>query len=1233
MTNDQSEVDSQPPIADDTDTEEIQLTDEQQDALILDRNVTITAGAGTGKTTTLTQRYLEFLRSNPEATPENVVTITFTRKAAAELQKRVREEVYAELEAADSPEEYARWRDVLDEIDDSYTHTIHAFCARLLRENAIQAPVPVKFDVLDGDDAADLQREVVTDYLDSHEHDQDVDLLSRLFGSRSKLTDILTELLDARPDSEAWLSAWQDRDVDDYLEFLWDNVCELDPDRATAVLQADPVQEAFETAHRFAEADLDVDDGADGVEVLREIAAVADRVGDTTDDRAPLRQCRALYDILEKSSGGLYASASYHLVGTKANWNNETDAYDECKASLEPLLESLQEIEEPTRTVPNDLDRNSAHYVIALTTVFADTLDAYAAEKTRRDALDFPDLIERSIAFLEDSSEVRESLRNQFSAVMVDEFQDTDHRQWELISLLTGLTDDDVATDNVFLVGDKKQSIYGFRGAEVTTFDAAAADLAAQNRRLDRDGIPDGEQDSPTAMELSGNFRTLDGTLTFLNELFERVFAPLEGTYAEYEAEPQSLSFERDRIEAVDDLTGSVEYLLVPEDDDDAAALLGSDHPVVDAAAEHSIAGEAQALGDRLSTLLADPPTIVDTETGERRPAEPSDVAILLRRRTHLDRYQRALDAHDLPYSVVSGVGFYDTPEVQALTNLLRVLADPDDDISLYGVLRSPLFGFTDGRLSALSTGEGSLWDALQATDDQQLADAAQLLTDWRELAGCVDSETTEVLPWNRVLTQVIDDTSYLVSIAADESGQQAVANVEKFRDEIRDWSESGTRTAASLLRRIDRRVELDPREGEAEVPDGTEGVRIMTIHAAKGLEFPIVTVPDLGSDLNFGQSIDDHGHVRLITDHDAEPFLTVNGPSPADPFEDENTTAHRYADDIERPQERAEAKRLLYVACTRARDHLLLCGTHKFDSVDDEPALASVRDPDEAKTWRDWLQPILFDDDELLPAVIDDGEAQTQLGEATYTVRLPGGSVQWTPEKVEADSEFPRIEIPDQPQSEEQTRVTATQLVDAAEESADGQATSGTQRSSADGSDLPRNEFGTIVHRVLEFDAPRSEWPMLIRRIAGVNGFTVTDETIDAVMEHVDDATSFLDELAAAHPNTETHEELSVSVDVGSLRIVGDIDHLRVTPEAYIITDYKTNRLTRRTTGDMADHYRPQLMSYALALLQSDPSRAVVANLRFTTVGKTESFRWTSDDQEALVQELRSLGETIESS
>jgi len=1222
----------------------LDLTDEQEDALVLDRNVAITAGAGTGKTTTLAQRYLEHLRSDSDAMPTDIVTITFTRKAAAELEARVRREAYGELAAADSPAERARWRAVLDEIDEGYTHTIHAFCARLLRENAVQAPVPMGFDVLDETDAAALRREVAVDFVDANADDEDVALLSGLFGSHGRLVDVLSGLLNEGPDGEAWLDAWRDADPDDYVDYLWEHVCALDGDAATVFFEADAVRDALATARRFGAETFDTDD-ADGIAVLREIAAVTDGLPAATDPRASQRACRELYDRLETSSGGLYASASHHLIGTKATWGDETDAYDDCKAALNALLDRLSEIEDAVRTTPGDRERNSAHYVLALARVFERVLDAYETRKESRTALDFSDLIETAVDFLRADADARAALRESVSALMVDEFQDTDGRQWELIALLAELADDGVETDNVFLVGDKKQSIYGFRGADVTTFDAAKSALREENRRLGRDSLPGGEQAVPTEMELSGNFRTLEGPLAFLNELFETVFEPegetaAEGeSAAEYEADSQPLSFERGRIGDADGLHGSVEYLAVPEDEAGAAAVLGADHPVTEAATEHPVAAEAEALGHRLSTLLADPPRVYDTDAGTTRAATPDDVAILLRRRTHLDRYQRALDDHGVPHTVVSGVGFYDTPEVRTLTNLLRVLADPDDAVSLYGVLRSPLFGFTDDRLASVAANEGALWDALRTTDDGQLADAADLLRRWRELSGCARTDETEVLPWNRVLTRVFDDTGYLVSVGADEGGRQAVANVEKFRDEIREWSEAGTRTAASLLRRIDRQARLDPREGEAAVPDGTDGVRILTVHAAKGLEFPIVAVPDLGSDLNFGRSVDEHGHVRLVTEHDDDPFLAVSGPSSTDAFDVRKTTAHDYADAVELPRERAEAKRLLYVACTRTRDHLLLCGTHGFDTSGEAIAVEAANDPSEASAWRDYLQPALLEREGLVAELIERGETRARIGDAPYTVRLPGAGTSRTDPAADPTADpaadptgaYPRIEVPDRPERAGRPRVTATQLVEAAA----SRTTEGNERSDhgydgdAEETGLPRNEFGTIVHRVLESDASRAEWPGLIERVAGVNGFDVPDAAIAELVDHVADARSFLDRQDAGG-EAETYEELSVSVDVGPSRVVGDIDHLRVTPEAFVITDYKTNRIGERTTAALAEHYRPQLMSYAVALLEHAPERTVHANLRFTDAGTTESFRWSAADQSDLTAELAELSERV---
>jgi len=1212
------------------DASDFELTDEQDDALVLDRNVTITAGAGTGKTTTLTERYLELLNADPDCRPTNIATITFTRKAAAELETRVREEIYAELAAADT-DDYARWREVLDDLSEGYIHTIHAFCARLLRENAVHAPVPMEFEVLDEDEAATLQRQVVVEYLDAHKTASDVRLASQLFGSHDRLVDILTGLLNERPDSEAWLKTWRDRDIDDYMSYLWEHVCDFDADTAANFFTAPAVKDALETATDFTKREFEMTDPPDGVAVLRDIDRIV-----TTDyeDNEAQRRCRELYDRLETSSGGLYASASHHLIGTKSSWEGATTAYSECKDALNALLDELSAIEAELQTTPGEVEANSAHYVFALLRVFDDITDAYTAEKATQEALDFPDLIATTLEFLTTNPEIQAEIRAQFQGLMVDEFQDTDHRQWELVSTLAGLVNTDIETNSVFLVGDKKQSIYSFRGADVTTFETAKAALQDENKRLGRDSIPDGTQASPTELELSGNFRTLESPLTVLNELFAQVFEPLGDAHDSYEATPQRLTSRRDETEPTEQLTGSVEYMIVPEDDEAATELCGDSHPVTRAASEHAIAAEAEALGARLAALLESAPTVFDTDAEESRPAEPRDIAILLRRRTHLDRYQRALDSYNIPYSVISGRGFYDTPAVQTLINLLRVLADPTDAISLYGVLRSPLFGFTDDRLADLATGEQTLWDALTDAADGQLSTAATKLTEWRALAGCIQSDTTPVKPWNQVLTQVFDDTGYLISIGADENGSQAVANVEKFRDEIREWSDGGTRTAASLLRRINRQAELDVQEGEAEIPAGTEGVRIMTIHAAKGLEFPIVAVPDLGSDLNFGRSVDDYGYVRLVADHDADPLLAVGGPSPSDAYTVDKTIAHEYADTIELPRERAEAKRLLYVACTRTRDHLLLCGTHSIDTGADDLALESAPPAAEATAWKNWVQPALLDHDELLKTVVADGTTQYRLGDGTYSVSLPPITDPLAEQTAGSQAEtsgFPHLEIPEPDLPASKQRETATELVQAAKdrnaaaESSDSFGLSMIQTTSPN-NEISSTVFGTIVHRILECGAPESEWPRLARRIAGITDVSLSESDLADIIAHVDDATSFLSDQATKYPNTETYAELTISVDVGEYQIVGDIDHLRVTPDRFVITDYKTNDLSSRSPEALATQYRPQMMSYAVGLMEHDSHRDIEANLRFTDAGRTETFVWSPTDQQRLIDEILSI-------
>jgi ATP-dependent helicase/nuclease subunit A len=401
-----------------------------------------------------------------------------------------------------------------------------------------------------------------------------------------------------------------------------------------------------------------------------------------------------------------------------------------------------------------------------------------------------------------------------------------------------------------------------------------------------------------------------------------------------------------------------------------------------------------------------------------------------------------------------------------------------------------------------------------------------------------------------------------------------------------------------------------------------------MTIHSAKGLEFPIITVPDLGSRLNFGRSVDDHGYVRLVDGTDnAPPVPAVGGPDPADAFTIEKTAVHEYAGRQALPRERAESKRLLHVACTRTRDHLLLCGTHEIDL--DESGDIELGEPaafDDADRWRDWLQPPLLDED-LVTRAVREGQAHGEIGEASYTVRKPPRPVDWKTDDDAVDSP-PEISIPSPSTSAPAKRIAATSLVTAvADASRDGHSYFQPQVSAG----LSPTTFGTVVHRINELRPPREEWPALVRRLSGMAGEEPSETDLRDVVEHAADAIEFADQLEAKAQPLAVYDEYPVVARIGESRIVGDIDRLLVTPDAYHIIDFKTNDLSSGTSSELAEHYRPQMLAYALALLQHDQSRNVRASLRFTAAGVEERFTWGLDQMRDIQSELRPMMDVVE--
>jgi ATP-dependent helicase/nuclease subunit A len=1342
------------------------LTEQQQDAATaLDRSVSLTAGAGTGKTTTLTERYFRMIAASipdspenappptdpdaPVVLPRNVLTTTFTERAAEELQASIRETITERI-PEEEPAQFPYWRAVADGLDDGYLNTLHGFCARLLREHAFAVDgLDPGFDTLDEEETAALIDETVDRVLasldDGAEGHSDADesvvntdgtavdadrstvdtdesvvdadeaaaveTLARQFDRRG-LHDILTDLLGDRPESVAWAERVEEMDREAYLAFVQRHLHPVDSDDAATLLAKAEFTEAVETLREIVSNPPDIDVGG---KAWTRAAELVDLLDGAYDDGVPSREKQQLLasvsNHLTKSDGERYAD----YTAAKSRWSGADDA----KERFDDAITTIVAVLEPeTNAVDVDPEADAAAFpfVDALATLTLAVADEYDRVKRERNAADFTDLVTKTLEFLRDdrNESVRAELREQFDYVMVDEFQDTDPRQWDLVRLLTVEDPTDFDAENVFVVGDVKQSIYRFRNADVAQFSEITAQLDRASE-TDTDGRDD---------QLSTNFRTLPTVLDTINELFETVFDP-DGE--QYEAEPQWLEAHRDDPAGV----GSVEYLAVPTDADLRRERFSEYERFATANPDDDVELEGMALAARLTQLLAEPAQVYpepdesgeserdstseeadedstseeadedstpEDDSGEQatpRDVRPDDIAVLIRSRTDLDAYERALKEAGVPYSVASGLGFYETPEVTALVNLLRVLADPRDDRALYAVLRSPLFGFTDDTLARLTHDTESLWAGLEATEQPSLVRAFRDLRRWRQLAGAtvtptgtetgdnhthesdsLDGDTLDVDAldgsWAALLTEVIEETGYLTAVSGDERPAQARANVEKFREQVRRYSEDGVGSLTTLVERIERRMDQRVRESEADATG--DGVQIMTIHDAKGMEFPVVVVPGISRGFNDEAALGG-GRIEFEAVGDTH-ALGMKAPG-EDAFEFEDTMARETLRDRRRREERAEEKRVLYVACTRARDRLLLCGRHDSDGESEEPTLTDIEDadPEAAGSWRDWVQHELLDES-VLESLDTEPSVHREFGEGSYTVSLPT-----PPVSLEVDEpDPPRVERSPAP-SEPKTRIrlSATDyasLVNKRQDGADREDGSTEQLVSANRlsdsaevdrarrEDVSATAFGKAVHKICELRPPEDRWRDVARQMFAAEdvghdeGTTAEDvghdegtaentgrdeettdegdasrfdqETFDKIRTHARYGIDFVDELADTLDVSRQYDELAVTADLDSGEVFGYVDHLLVTPSRYHIVDYKTGSVAPDGVEAAGREYLEQMKPYAVAVSE-DSDRDVVISVVFTEREESWTVRLNSEElvqiRDEIEGELRRIG------
>jgi ATP-dependent helicase/nuclease subunit A len=831
----------------------------------LTRTLFVEAGAGSGKTSEMVERITALVLSGTLGDIATLAAITFTEAAAAELRNRVRERLErAEREAPAGSVQQRRAGDALERLDEAAIATLHGFAFRLLSELPVEAGLPPGFAVLDDISAAIEARAAWDVFLDELFADASMEpALRRAFTMGLRMSQLSTL-------SAAFADNWDRLEVLDLAPFV----------HAVSAIDDSTVIAAVRAAAEAAVAAAQQHDSK-----TAPVAAEAYGRLDAALRAEPDPERRIDLFLQHEGVGGKWGGVKKPAL---------VEARDRSKDADDQIQQLLA-----------DLRLDAIEPLVARVASF--TLVS-ARLRQQRGEVSYHDLLVLCRRMLRADAGARRELARRHRLLLVDEFQDTDPLQIEIV-LLLALRDPDVCPSHwaeaevedgrLFFVGDPKQSIYRFRRADLTVFQQVRERFA-----------------DAAAVELSANFRTVPGVLAFVNGLFAPLFGsePREGQPAY-----QELAAAR----PAGPVTAPVAVVGGPVDVPNVAALR---------------ALEAEELAEVIAGFPVDGTTVTDPVSGQVRPARLADVAILLPTRAMLGELERSLDARGVPSRVESRSLVFGTDEVTELLAILRAIDDPNDAVAVVAALRSPAFACSDTDLARHHAGGGT-WNyrrlryldrpagAPDRTDTSagddvppgSVPDASPdpVLAGLRFLYELHDRRIW--MPVHELVEEVIRARRMVELTVGYERPRDHWRRLRLVQAEARAFVESGGNALADFVAWITQQADEQASRVEIVVSESDDdAVRILTVHGAKGLEFPIVVLAGLGAE----------ERTRY------EPVLwTADGPQIA--LGSQNGArfempGYQDAKRVDAELDLYERHRLLYVAMTRARDHLVLGLHHK---------------------------------------------------------------------------------------------------------------------------------------------------------------------------------------------------------------------------------------------------------------------------------------------------------------
>jgi len=855
-----------------------QLTPQQQKASELSNHILVTANAGSGKTKVLSGRYIDALL-NQNIRVNEIAAITFTDKAASELYAKISEQIAKKYNDATDPKEKQKLNDLLKDLINSNISTFHSFCSSLLKEYPLEVGLDPSFTLLDKLATSDLINESTEEMIASSLGDpifsSDLKKLIRLSRSTRAFKDSIGRMISERKKIRNYLSQFEGEPVPSAIskvtrESLIHFISVLFPTRDTLL-------------GNIAQINSDIfpfikSDNPEKIRVLLEEYAA------TSDYILKFDTLAAILDIFLTQKGEIRSSG---YLNDKLRGKYDPDHLIEIQTTANYIRQILI-----SESGGSSFHINVyAEYASLFFKYYKMTLDILTQKKKYLNAIDYEDMLILTAELLTKES-VKKNLQSKFKFLMIDEYQDTNDLQFDIFIPLL----DDLSAGNLYVVGDKKQSIYGFRDADLSVFDRTKAKI---------------ESNSGDSVVLEHTFRLTEELTAFVNKIFPVIFTQRNRAI---DGDEEQFRKKRSLINAVD-YEETVFFDINKEyKESNIALILNVEETEGKPNAARRLKKEAEMVAAHLAEHFAKITELNKTLK------DKLTVAILTKNRASFSYLEDALSEAGIPYELMGGKHFFQQQVVQDISLVFKFITDPGNDFNLYSILRSPFFSISDEDILEVSQSEGfTAFDKLKFI----IGDGKERLTlAYKTLQTLL--EVSQGAKPHKIIDHMLSVTPYLAIVQKRLNGKRALANIKKLLSMAVEFENFVFNSIYDYNEYLDNLRAAEEDESQAPLQEDSNSVKIMTIHQAKGLEFTTVYLFACGQEQNKRGNKSDEAivvHKNL--------GLSLKVSETEDIFNEKIPHIHyNLVKFLKKQVENEELKRLFYVAVTRAANNLFISGS-----------------------------------------------------------------------------------------------------------------------------------------------------------------------------------------------------------------------------------------------------------------------------------------------------------------